>query len=242
MDMAARPVVIAGFATLDYVVQVEGDFTGRGTLPMRQAGDEAWPRAGGAALYAGAALAAAGAPVVPLTWIGDDADGAAYVRACRRAGLPLDGVAVQADAPTTRCLLIYNADGTYGCLLRPGPTAPTADQLALAARAAWLAISAGPPEILGRLLDAAASDARVAWIVKHDPACFPPGLAARLADRADVVFCNAGERAWLEAGRSSPRPALSCWTSPARLTCSPKPTWKRRRRSTLCASWLANLE
>ncbi len=207
--MATGPVVIAGFATLDYVVQVEGDFSGRGTLTMRgdADADAAWPRAGGAALYAGAALARARAPAIPLTWIGDDVDGLAYQRACRRAGLALDGVAVQPGAPTTRCLLIYNADGTYGCLLRPGPTALTADQMALAGRAAWLVISAGPPRIAGRLLDAAPAEARVGWIFKDDPACFPPDLAARLADRADVVFCNAGERAGLEMSRAAPRPA-----------------------------------
>lgn len=203
--MATRPVVIAGFATLDYVVQVEGDFAGRGTLPMRQGGDDAWPRAGGAALYAGAALAAAGVLAAPLTWIGDDTDGATYDQACRRAGLSRDGVAIQDGASTTRCLLIYNADGTHGCLLRPGPTVLTADQQALAGRASWLVISAGPPEIAARLLDAVAVDARVAWIFKDDPACFPSDLAARLAERADVVFCNAGERAWLEMSRSSPR-------------------------------------
>lgn len=207
--MTTGPVVIAGFATLDYVVQVDGDFTGRGTLLMRgdSDADAAWPRAGGATLYAGAALARARAPAIPLTWIGDDVDGLAYQRACRRAGLTLDGVAVQAGAPTTRCLLIYNADGTYGCLLRPGPTVLAADQLALAGRAAWLVISAGPPQIAARLLDAAPAQARVAWIFKDDPACFPPDLAARLADRADVVFCNAGERAWLEMSRAAPRPA-----------------------------------
>ena len=205
--MATRPVVIAGFATMDYVVQVEGDFTGRGTLLMRAGADDAWPRAGGAALYAGAALAAAGVLAAPLTWIGDDADGATYDQACHRAGLSLDGVAIEDGAPTTRCLLIYNADGTYGCLLRPGPTTLTAEQLALAGRASWLVISAGSPSIAARLLDAVAPDARVAWIFKDDAACFPPDLAARLADRADVVFCNAGERAWLEMSRSSARPA-----------------------------------
>jgi ribokinase len=205
--MATRPVVIAGFATMDYVVQVEGDFSGRGTLLMRQGADDAWPRAGGAALYAGAALASAGVLAAPLTWIGDDADGATYDQACHRAGLSLDGVAIQDGAPTTRCLLIYNTDGTYGCLLRPGPTVLTADQLALVGRASWLVVSAGPPEIGARLLDAVSPDARVAWIFKDDPACFPPDLAARLAGRADVVFCNAGERAWLEMSRSSPRPA-----------------------------------
>lgn len=204
--MATGPVVIAGFATMDYVVQVEGDFSGRGTLLMRQRADDAWPRAGGAALYAGAALASAGVSAAPLTWIGDDADGATYDQACHRAGLSLDGVAIQDGAPTTRCLLIYNADGTYGCLLRPGPTVLTADQLALAGRASWLVVSAGSPEIAARLLDAVSPEARVAWIFKDDPACFPPDLAARLAGRADVVFCNAGERAWLEMSRSSPRP------------------------------------
>ena len=142
--MAAARVAVAGFATLDYVVRVEGDFTGRGTLPMRQGAADAWPRAGGATLYASAALAAAGVAVAPLTWIGDDADGLAYRQACRRAGVRLEGVAIGAGAPSTRCLLIYNADGSYGCLLRSGPAALTAAQLDLAAHAPWLAISAGP--------------------------------------------------------------------------------------------------
>ena len=205
--MTARPVVVAGFATLDYVAQVEGDFTGRGTLPMRQAVADAWPRAGGAALYASVALAAAGVAAAPLTWIGNDTDGAAYGQACRLGGVALEGVAVAEGAPSTRCLLIYNADGTYGCLLRPGPAVLTQAQLDLAARAPWLAISAGPPDIASQLLDVLSPDASLAWIVKDDPACFPSDLAARLAGRADVVFCNAGERAWLEARRSSPRPA-----------------------------------
>lgn len=204
--MAVTLVVIAGFATLDYVARVEGDFTGRGTLTMRQGAEDAWPRAGGAALYASAALAADGVAAAPLTWIGDDADGAAYREACRRGGVGLAGVAVAKGAPSTRCLLIYNSDGTYGCLLRPGPAALTEAQLGLAARAPWLAVGAGPPEVLHRLIDARAPGAPLAWIAKDDPACFPPHLAARLADQADIVFCNAGERAWLEASRASARP------------------------------------
>uniref|UniRef100_B0T4E3 PfkB domain protein n=1 Tax=Caulobacter sp. (strain K31) TaxID=366602 RepID=B0T4E3_CAUSK len=205
--MATGPVVIAGSATLDYVARVEGDFAGRGTLLMRQGAGDAWPRAGGAALYAGGALAAAGVAAAPLTWIGEDADGAAYREACRRGGVALDGVAVVEGASSTRCLLIYNADGTYGCLLRPGLAVLTDAQLDLATRASWLAISAGPPEILRRLVGVRAPGARLAWIAKDDPACFPSDLAAGLADHADVVFCNAGERAWLEAARTLPRPA-----------------------------------
>lgn len=200
-------VMVAGFATIDYVARAEGDFTGRGTLTMRAGSDDAWPRAGGAALYAGAALARAGVAAGPLTWIGDDADGEAYRAACRSSGLALDGVATFSGASSTRCLLIYNADGTYGCLLRPGRAELTEVQRELAAGAAWLAVAAGPPEILHRLLDAMAPTARLAWIAKDDPACFPPGLVDRLTRRADVLFCNAGERAWLEAGREGPAPA-----------------------------------
>ncbi len=199
--------VIAGFATIDYVARVEGDFTGRGTLLMRQGADDAWPRAGGAALYAGAALARAGVATAPLTWIGDDTDGETYRIAGRRAGLSLDGVAVAPGASSTRCLLIYNADGSYGCLLRPGPAELTDAQLRLAEGAGWLMIAAGPPVILEQLLDAASPTTRLAWIAKDDPACFPPELVARLTVRADVVFCNAGERAWLEAGRKALAPA-----------------------------------
>lgn len=209
--MAARdtagPVVIAGFATLDYVVQVEGDFTGRGTWSMRQGARDAWPRAGGAALYAATALAAAGVAAAPLTWIGDDADGAAYRQACLEGGAALTGLAISPGAPSTRCLLIYNADGTYGCLLRPGPAVLTQAQLSLAADARWLVIGAGPAEVADRLLYAVGPDTRLAWIAKDDPGCFPTDLAARLIGRADVVFCNAGERAWLEAARSGPRRA-----------------------------------
>jgi ribokinase len=194
--MMAR-VAVAGFATIDYVVQVEGDFTGRGTRLMREA---AWPRAGGAALYASTALAKAGVAAAPLTWIGDDADGVAYREACPS----LEGVAIMPDAPSTRCLLIYNADGTYGCLLRPGPAALIDAQLRLAAEAEWLVIAAGPPGATARLLDL--EGPRLAWIAKDDPACFPAELVARLTGRAEVIFCNAGERAWLEAGRNGPAP------------------------------------
>jgi len=191
-------VAVAGFATIDYVVRVEGDFTGRGTRLMREA---AWPRAGGAALYASAALRQANVAAAPLTWTGDDADGEAYRAAC----VFVEGVAVRPGAPSTRCLLIYNADGTYGCLLRPGPAELTEVQLRLAADAEWLVIAAGPPEITARLLDL--EGPRLAWIAKDDPACFPSELVARLTARAEVVFCNAGERAWLEAGRRGAAPA-----------------------------------
>ena len=89
-------------------------------------------------------------------------------------------------------------------LLRPGPAALSDTQLRLAAEAEWLVIAAGPSDITARLLDL--ESPRLVWIAKDDPACFPLELVARLTARAEVIFCNAGERAWLEGGRTCPAP------------------------------------
>lgn len=200
-------VVVAGFATLDYVARADGVFTGRGTLSMRQGAPDAWPRAGGAALYASAALTRAGVVATPLTWIGEDVDGQAYLAACRAARVAPDGVAVISGAASTRCLLIYSEGGEYGCLLRPGTTWLDQRQARMAAAAPWFVVTAGPQDIMRRLLQAAPACQGLAWIAKDDPACFPADMVATLTARVQVVFCNRDERAWLEAGRTSPRPA-----------------------------------
>ncbi|MFV3075567.1 carbohydrate kinase family protein [Niveispirillum fermenti] len=193
-------VVISGYATVDYVVHAQGRFDGQGTMAMRAAPDGAWPRAGGAVLYAGRQLARAGHGVRALTWVGGDADGAFYRQAAAQAGLGPDGIA-DTDGPTTRCLLVYHADGSHGCLLQAGAAALSDMQRGLLHGAALLVLTAGPASVNRAILADLPADARLAWIVKPDPVCFPPDLAGALAARADWLFCNAGERAWLEAAR-----------------------------------------
>lgn len=197
-------VVISGYATVDYVVHAQGRFDGRGTMPMRAAPDGAWPRAGGAVLYAGRQLAGAGHGVRALSWVGADADGAFYRQAAARAGLETGGI-IDMAGPTTRCLLIYHADGSHGCLLQAGAAGLSGRQRGLLRGAALLVLTAGPAAIGRALLADLPDDARLAWIVKPDPACFPPDLARALAARADWLFCNAEERAWLEATRAGRR-------------------------------------
>lgn len=194
-------VVISGYATVDYVVHAAARFTGQGTVAMGTPPDGEWPRPGGAVLYAGRQLAAGGHDIRPLTWIGADADGACYRQAAVAAGMELAGISTVPGTPTTRCLMIYDPDGGHGCLLQAGETILSDGQRALPKGVDLLVLTAGPADVTRTLLHALPSVARLAWIVKPDPACFPPDLAHNIAGRADWLFCNASERGWLEACR-----------------------------------------
>ncbi|TCS15296.1 carbohydrate kinase family protein [Caulobacter sp. BK020] len=204
-------IVVCGFATIDYVVEVDGDFRGRGTLPMRGDPESLRPRAGAAALYTSAALAAGGFEVSPVTWVGDDEERLIFLSGCRAAGLDVSGVSKISGARTAQCLLIYSANGAYGCVLRSLSGAETEVQRDLVARADVVVIAAGDPEVATRLLGEVRPQARVAWIAKNDPACFPDGLVKQLLARADYVFCNGAERPWIDGllgsggGAAAPR-------------------------------------
>ncbi|MFY8093807.1 MAG: carbohydrate kinase family protein [Niveispirillum sp.] len=198
-------VVISGYATVDYVVHAAARFTGQGTVAMRTPPDGQWPRPGGAVLYAGRQLAAAGHGTWPLTWIGDDQDGACYRRAAVSAGMEPAGIAPVSDTSTTRCLMIYDPDGGHGCLLQVGKTILSDGQRALLAASDLLVLTAGPADATQTLLHGLPPAARLAWIVKPDSACFPPDLARNIGGRADWLFCNSSERGWLETYRQGGR-------------------------------------
>lgn len=202
-------IVVCGFATIDYVVEVDGDFRGRGTLPMRDDPEALRPRAGAAALYTGAALAAQGFDVSPLTWVGDDEERFIFLSACRAAGLDVTGVSRVAGARTAQCLLIYSADGAYGCVLRSLSGAEEEAQRDLVARADIVVIAAGNPEVASRLLGLARAEALVVWIAKNDPACFPGWLVAQLVARARYIFCNGAERPWIDGALALAGPAAA---------------------------------
>ena len=106
---------------MDYVVQLQAQFHGTGTVLGELGPADAWPRAGGAALYASKRLAAAGHHCSALTWIGDDEDGVHFVSACEEAKIQRSAISQTSNGRTTRCIMIYNADGSSGCLLDIGP-------------------------------------------------------------------------------------------------------------------------
>ncbi len=207
--MTPKRVIVSGYATLDYVVQASASFYGTGTTIAELGVSEAWPRAGGAALYASRRIAAAGHRAFPLTWIGDDGDGGHYLRACQRSQICCDAIDQCRGEKTPRCILIYRPDGDYGCLLDTGfngRESLTSVQAEAIRSADHVCISAGPPAPTAELLATYASAAGLSWIAKLDPLSFPQELRATLARRATLIFCNASEREFIEAARDCERP------------------------------------
>lgn len=185
-----KRVVISGYCTLDQVIR------GETSLP---------PRLGGAVLYAGARLACEGHLVSPLGRLGADEDGARYLAQARLAGLDTTGFALDASAGTTRCTMIYRDDDLCDCVMERPDEPLTGPQLALAGQADLLMVSAAGPTAGRQLLDVAPEGALIAWMVKNDEICFPADLRGRLAERADLIFCNRAERPAVDAAGPSAR-------------------------------------
>ena len=207
--MTPKKIIVSGYATLDYVVQLDAPFHGTGTATGELGVSEAWPRAGGAALYASRRIAAVGHRAFPLTWIGDDGDGGHYLRACQRSQICCDAIDQIRGGKTPRCILIYRPDGDYGCLLDTGfqgSESLSSAQAKIVAAADHLSIAAGPPAATTALLETYPPDADLSWIAKLDSLSFPEPLRAALARRARLIFCNASEREFIEAARDCDRP------------------------------------
>ncbi len=102
-------------------------------------------------------------------------------------------------------MLIYNPGGDCACLYDPGikgEIALTEHQQQLLAAASWICVTIGPKEVTEEVLKIVREDQKLAWIVKNDPNALTSDQAARLASRADVIFCNGRERAFLAEVKS----------------------------------------
>ena len=194
--------VTTGFATVDYSIELAERFDGTGTRMVRHTAIDSWPRAGGAALYAGKQLVRKGIDVAPVTWIGSDAGGDTYRAACIDAGVTTDGLEAFESGTTATCFLIYQPDGDYGCLYQPPsvePTALTTKQRDLLAAANFVLIAVGPPALADQILRTISPSATVAWVAKTDLTAYPPVVRSAYAARANYIFCNSGEREFVDA-------------------------------------------
>jgi ribokinase len=189
----APTVVVSGYASIDEVYKSSrlagAAQTGVLSGPVRPV-----PRHGGCGPNTARVLANLGVPSAVITWVGDDAEGRAFVEALAKAGVSLAGVEVGRGA-SPRCLLLYDATGDAACYFHPSGSAkqsisPLIRQLVANAR--WLAITVGPAEVSAALLDARGPSTRLAWGVKGDALAFPPELCARLV-QADVICLNRHE-------------------------------------------------
>ena len=188
-------IVVTGYASLDYAMRLDSPpQPDRTTTILSRA--PAWPRLGGSPAYVTAALVAAGArDAAPVSWIGNDAEGATYRTGLEALGVRTDGI-VASPGRTPICVLAYQPDGRCHCLYDPGLTATaelTGRQRALLDGAEAICITVGPTQATWETLRLARPGAALVWAVKADPRAVPPDLAAALAARADVVVFSRAE-------------------------------------------------
>ncbi len=188
-------IVVTGYASLDYAMRLDSPpQPDRTTTILSRA--PAWPRLGGSPAYVTAALVAAGArDAAPVSWVGNDAEGAAYRNGLEALGVRTDGIAAS-PGRTPICILAYQPDGRCYCLYDPGLTASaelTEGQRALLDGAEAICVTVGPTQATWETLRLARPGAAIVWAVKADPRAVPPDLAAALAARADVVVFSRGE-------------------------------------------------
>jgi ribokinase len=149
-----------------------------------------------------------GIDAAPVTWVGSDKGAAQFTAACEASNLSIQGIEASEEMATPTCFLIYQPDGSYGCLFQPGPSHPrelTGRQRKLIEAADLVLIAVGPPELSDEILRLIREDAVVAWIAKTDHTAYPLQVRERYAARADYIFCNSGERSFVNASFGRPR-------------------------------------
>ena len=194
-------VAAIGYASIDFPAVLDGFFAGDRTVMIRQRPADAFPRPGGCPLYVARPMARVGIDVSIVTWVGADQHGELFTAWTEGDGVGVKGIATIEPGNTPVCFMIYQQDGSCGCLFDPGMLGRetlTGEQKELIAGADLLCVTVGPPGIASEALDLIKSECKVAWVMKNDPLSYPKDLRAALGTRADYIFCNRQEREWVD--------------------------------------------
>ncbi len=194
-------VAVIGYASIDFPAVLDGFFAGDRTVMIKQRPADAFPRPGGCPLYVARPIADKGITVSIVTWVGADHHGELFASWTEQDGVGVEGIATIEPGDTPVCFMIYQQDGSCGCLFDPGMLGReslTEKQKALIAGADLLCVTVGPPDIAEQALGLIDDQCKVAWVMKNDPLSFPKKLRAALASRGDYIFCNRQEREWVD--------------------------------------------
>lgn len=190
-------LAVTGYASLDFAFSLAGRIEGDRTTLISHRNPSAWPRIGGCPAYVAMAVAAQGGEAAPVSWVGDDQGGNAYISGLDAAGADTAGVARLTGRATPTAILAYQSDGSCACLFDPvfsGDETLTDGQREVIAAATHLCVSVGPPQLMQAILECRSQVARLYWILKNDTHCFTPTICQALSGSADVIFCSAPER------------------------------------------------
>ena len=198
-----KRVAVIGYASIDFPAVLDGFFSGDRTVMIRHRPADAFPRPGGCPLYVARPIAGEGIDVSIVTWVGADHHGELFVSWTEADGVGVEAIATIEPGNTPVCFMIYQQDGSCGCLFDPGMLGRetlTDRQKEVIAAADLLCVTVGPPGIACEALALVDGDCRVAWVMKNDPLSYPIELRTALAARADYIFCNRQEREWVDEG------------------------------------------
>lgn len=189
-------LVVTGYASMDYVVALNGFVQVDKTTLVSHRDSTAWPRLGGCVSYVSVAAALAGHRVTPISWVGSDRDADAFRDGLNKLNISTAGIHRQSDSASPVAMLIYQADGSCSCLFDRAFSgteilAPT--QLDAIGHADHLCLTAGPGHLMDPILNARKPSAKLYWVLKNDVSCFTPQICERLSSEADVIFGNRAE-------------------------------------------------
>lgn len=198
-------IVVTGYASLDHVIVLDGDVRPGRTTTILNRPAKAWPRLGGGPAYVTLSVAKSfDGFIAPVSWIGFDELGAVYLRHLQEGGVSVLGMSQVEAARTPVSVLAYDPNGDCAVLYDPGlpPGIGLTDaQRTLIRDADWIGVTIGPKIVTDELLSLIRPEQKLAWVVKNDPRAITPEQSAQLALRADLIFCNGRERAFLDNAR-----------------------------------------
>jgi ribokinase len=228
-------ITVVGYASVDRTLRVDRLPAPGVTARVVSVAADGPLRPGGIGHTATALAATVVDDVVPICAVGDDDAGRAFIAALTTAGCRVDGVATSPGrSPTAE--LLHDPDGATACVFDPGVdwTDLGVGQRDLIAAADVVVMMVAPAAVIRATLAASRPEARVAWIVKNDPATLLPDVVAGLCRRADIVFHSAAESPVVEAcpaeGASivvctdGPRPVIVTTTGRSRTYAVPPMT------------------
>ncbi|MGO3147453.1 MAG: carbohydrate kinase family protein [Leucobacter sp.] len=209
MTLTAPLLLVSGYASVDFALQL-APFQGMdATTDVRSRADQ-WPRYGGVVHVTRAAgqLAQDNVSVAALSWVGNDAEGGAWIQAVADGGADTRGIVRSGDRTPNSFLLYPEGDGTI-CLFDAGNCQSdelTTEQRELLSKATTVVVTIGPQHSTRQLLECVRPDSTVFWILKQDPASLTGDLAARLAARANFISLSEGEGGYLDGIAQVARP------------------------------------
>jgi ribokinase len=208
-------IAVVGYASVDRTLRVDRLPAPGVTARVLAVAADGPLHPGGIGHTATALAATVDEGVVPICAVGDDDAGRAFVAALVAAGCRVDGV-VASPGRSPSAELLHDPDGATACVFDPGVDWIDLDpsQRELIAAADVVVVMIAPAAVIRATLAASRPEAKVAWIVKNDPAALLPDVVTGLRERADIIFHNAAESLVVEALAVDAAPIAVCTDGP----------------------------